>query len=72
MLLAMNGIHCDLQLSGGVKNGPLEVKKEQKHCTKVTYTGINWGVSETEKVCIVVPALRLVHSRRGSLLAPKN
>jgi hypothetical protein len=32
----------------GVKKGPLEVKKEQNHCTKVTYTGINWGVSKTE------------------------
>jgi hypothetical protein len=44
MLLAMNGIHCDFQLSGGVKNGPLEVKKEQKHCTKVTSTGLYWGI----------------------------
>jgi hypothetical protein len=32
----------------GLKKGPLEVKKEQNHCIKVTYTGINWGVSETE------------------------
>jgi hypothetical protein len=73
MLLALNGIHCDLQLSGGVKKGPLEVKKEQNpHCTKVTFTGVNWGVSKSESVCIVVPALRLVHSRKGSLLAPKK
>jgi hypothetical protein len=48
MLLALNRIHCDLQLYGVMKKGPLEVKKEQNHCTKVTYTGINWGVSETE------------------------
>ncbi len=33
---------------GGVKKGPMEVKKEHNHCTKVTYTGLYWGVSETE------------------------
>ncbi len=48
MLLALNGIHCDLQLLGGVKKGLLGVKKEQNYCTKISYTGINWGVSETE------------------------
>ncbi len=31
-----------------MKKDPLEIKKEQNHCTKATYTGINWGVNETE------------------------
>ncbi len=30
---------------GEWKRAPLEVKKEQSHCTKVTYTGLEWGVS---------------------------
>jgi hypothetical protein len=46
--------------------------KEQNHCTKVAYAGINWRVGETEQVCIVVPALRLVHSRRCGLLATQK
>ncbi len=28
MLLALNGVHCDLQLEGGIKKGPLHCKKE--------------------------------------------
>jgi hypothetical protein len=31
-----------------MKKGLLEMKKEQKHYTKVIYAGINWMVSETE------------------------
>jgi hypothetical protein len=33
---------------GGVKKGPLEVKKSRIIALKVTYTGLYWGVSETE------------------------
>jgi len=35
-----------------MKKDPLEIKKEQNHCTKATYTGINWGVNETEYIGI--------------------
>jgi hypothetical protein len=48
MLPALNEIQFDLQLKVGMKKGPLEVMKEQNHCTKVAYAGINWGLSQTE------------------------
>jgi hypothetical protein len=43
MLLALNGLNCDLQIYGGIKKGLVEVKKEQNHYSMVTYAGINWG-----------------------------
>ncbi len=48
-----------------MKEGPLEVKKEQNYCTKVTYT-LNWGVSEIEEVCFVIPFIY------GLFVAPIN
>jgi hypothetical protein len=46
MHLTLIGILCNLQLSGGNEKGPLEVKKAQNHCTKVSYAGINGGEAE--------------------------
>ncbi len=69
--MLLNGICCDLQLFGQWNRAPA-IKKEQNRCTKVNYGGINCGVSQTDLVCILVTALRLVHAMRSSLLAPKN
>ncbi len=54
---------------GEWKRVPWRSRKSRIIALRLTYTGLYWGVSETEPV----PALRqVVHSRRDSLLAPKN